>query len=60
MQGKEEEDDLEDFNENLEYASLAKLAQHPSHTRVQTPTSLISDESEGEEGDKDRNDLKEG
>jgi hypothetical protein len=60
MQGKEQEDDLVDYNEDPDYAGTSSTTQHTSHSPAQTPTSLKSDESEGEEGDEDSNDLEEG
>jgi hypothetical protein len=53
MQNKSEEellDDLEEENEN-------DSGQHTSHSPVQTPPSLKSDESGGEDGDEVSNNI---
>ncbi len=58
MQGKVDEDGLEDYNEHPEYAKMGNAGQHISHTPPQTPT--ILNNSDSEEGDEDRNDSEEG
>jgi hypothetical protein len=58
MQGKVEEDNLEDYNEDPEYANMGNAGQHPSHTPPQTPT--ILNNSDSEESDEDKDDSEEG
>jgi hypothetical protein len=58
MQGKVEEDNLEDYNEDPEYAYMGNAGQHTSYTHPQTPT--ILNNSDSEEGDEDRDDSEEG
>jgi hypothetical protein len=59
MQNKQE-DDLVDFNEDPEYVGINSSTQHTSHSPAQTPTSLVSDDNEGEEGEEDESGLEEG
>ncbi len=58
----EQEDELVDYNEDLEYAANNGAGQSNSntHTPVQTPISLVSDENQGEEGEENRDDPEEG
>jgi hypothetical protein len=60
MQGKAEEDNLQDYNEDPEYANMGNTGKHPSHTPPQTPTGLTSDDSEGEVNDENESDLEKG
>ncbi len=58
MQNKEDEE-LIDYND-LEEEKENGSGQHTSRSPVQTPTSLKSDDSEGEVDDEDESDLEKG
>ncbi len=60
MQGKEEDDDLVDFNDDPEYAGVSDSGQRASRTPPHTPDSLVSDDHEDEEDNEDEDDLEEG
>ena len=59
MQDKQEDenDDLVDYNEDPELGGVPGSSQPTSHTPVQTPQSLVS---EDEDENEDRNNLEEG
>ncbi len=58
MQNKAD-DELIDYND-LEEEKENGLGQHTSHSPVQTPPSLKTDDSEGEIDDEDESDLEKG